>query len=282
MLGQEILLVDLRLFDEEPEENQADEPAVIIYGKGESEEPNTGEVGGEEQQLSSDFSYDFSKLSPEGKKSAYEAMKSEFKEDFHRDFQSNLDRRFKENKEVVAKVSQYEPIVNDLMKFYKVKTVEELQSKIEEEVLESLAEDEGFKDVAAYKRSRQALNENAELKEKLNSKTEEERVQATVKGWMDDTSEIKKNYPSFDMDKALENENFRAKIQAGYSFIDAFQVTLEKSFKVAEPEKKVNRPKEQGSKPQGGVVRKTDPSKFSDSDIDDIRKRVARGEVIRL
>lgn len=275
MNKDKLLLVNLKMFDEE----EPAEPEVVVYGKDEEEQ----QVSQEEPQLLSTFDFDFKQLSDEGKKVALASFKENFKDDLQQEFQSNFDRRFKDNKEVAAKVSQYEPIVSDLMKFYKVADIAELQAKIDEDILKDLAEEQGFNDVSKYKEYRDAIESGKRGKEIESNITQEQQRKATVDGWIAESDAIKKIYPSFELNTALDNEKFQEKLRNGYSFADAFQVTLEKSFqtKTNKPDKVV-RPNEQGAKSQGGVVRKTDPSKFTDADMDDIRARVARGETIKL
>ena len=104
-------------------------------------------------------------------------------------------------------------------------------------------------------------------------------------------------FPNFDLAYELENEAFLDGLNRGLSVRDAFFVAhmdeivagsnaaakSEATQKVVDNfNQRAARPAENGASHKPAVIRKTDPSKFTDADLDEIARRSRRGETIRF
>jgi hypothetical protein len=301
------ILVNLRLFDGEGEGGQAgtgetgaansSQPAVgetVVYGK-EADGTSTQQTTETTPNTQGEMDFDFSKIPQEKRADYFKQFKENFKDEYTNEFNSHFDRRFKAHKEVETKATQYEPIIENLMKYHKVKSVDELQKVIETDVLAELAEEEGFPSVEKYKAYLEA-KKKGERAEKLTQEEELQRAQNDrINTWVNEGLELKKTYPDFDLSKEILNPEFASRIERGLSVADAYRLThmddivanaATNAAKKAEEntvtaiKSKAQRIPENGTQQTPGVIRKTDPSKLSDKDLAEIAKRVARGERI--
>lgn len=125
----------------------------------------------------------------------------------------------------------------------------------------------------------------------------EAEKQATFQRWESEAAELTETFPNFDLAYELENEAFLDGLNRGLSVRDAFFVAhmdeivagsnaaakSEATQKVVDNfNQRAARPAENGASHKPAVIRKTDPSKFTDADLDEIARRSRRGETIRF
>jgi hypothetical protein len=307
MLNIKNILVNLRLFDGEGEGGQAgtesttaatgsqQQGEAVVYGKEVETQPSNEQQTTENAPVTQETNYDFSKIPQEKRSEVFKQFKEAFKDEYTNEFNSHFDRRFKGHKETEGKVAQYEPIIDSLMKYHNVKTLDELNKVIETDVLTDLAEQEGFPSVEKYKEYIDAKRKG----ELLETKTKEEQAQKDhqdrINTWVDEGMELKKTYQDFDLSKEILNPDFAARLERGMSVTDAYTLThlndiVTNASKAAAQKAEENtvtaiksksqRIPENGTKQTPGIVRKTDPSKLSDKDLAEIARRVSRGEKI--
>lgn len=133
-----------------------------------------------------------------------------------------------------------------------------------------------------------------ELREEM-ARQEQERL--TYERWDAEAAELAESVPGFDIDSEMQNEEFVGALERTGSVKDAFllahaadifsgamaqQQQQTQREMVANINQKSERPVENGTQSRAAVVRKTDPSKFTNEDIDRILARVAKGESIRF
>lgn len=310
------ILVNLHLFDGEGEMVQAGsenndaanasqqtQGETVVYGKEiESEtQSQTQQQGEKTEKTTTDTpdtqepEFDFSKISQEKRPEVFKQFKEAFKEEYTQEFNNHFDRRFKEHKEQEAKLGQYEPIIQALMKYHNVNDIAGLQQVIDTDVMADLAEQEGFSDVNKYKEYLAAKNESQKAKQKIEQINAEKANQDQINKWVNEGVEIKKTYPDFDLSKEILKPEFAERLQRGMSVTDAYTLThlndiVSNAAKTAAKKAEENtvtsiksknaRIPENGTKQSPGVVRKTDPSKLTDKDLAEIARRVERGEKI--
>lgn len=257
--------------------------ADVQYGKQESA-PAAGEKGSAEERNSR-----FEEL-----------IKGEFKESFDTRVQDIIQKRLKGNEATVQKYNALAPVLDLLAGKYGVDAgdVEALSKAIEED--ETFYEDEALEKgltVQQVKEIRKMQRENAALKAQVEERSRRENADALYAAWVQQAEALKQIYPSFDFQAEANNEQFRRLLQSGIPLQTAFEVihkdellpaTMQYTAKRVEAKIANNvragqkRPAEGAAGGRSAVQVKSDPSKFTKADMDEIARRVARGERIVL
>jgi len=257
--------------------------ANVQYGKQESS-PAAGEKGTNEDRASQ-----FETL-----------IKGEYKDQFEKRVQGIISDRLKANEAIVAKYNALSPVLDLLTGKYGVgdDDIEGLSKAIAED--DSYFEDEALEKgltVQQVKEIRKMKRENTDLKKQLDDKNDKEKADATVAAWMRDAEAVKAVYPSFDLAAELKNEAFSRLLASNVPIRTAFEVVHKDEIipaamqytakqvadKVANNVRSgQRRPTEGAAGGRSAVQVKTDPSTFTKADMDEIARRVARGERIIL
>lgn len=257
--------------------------ADVQYGKQESA-PAAGEKGSAEERNSR-----FEEL-----------IKGEFKDLYDARVQNTIRERLKGNEATVQKYNALAPVLDLLAGKYGVEAdnIEALSKAIEED--ETFYEDEALEKgltVQQVKEIRKMQRENAALKAQVEERTKKENADATYAAWMQQAEALKQVYPSFDFATEAQNEQFRRLLQSGIPLQTAFEVIHKDEiipaamqYTAKQVEAKVannvragqKRPAEGAAGGRSAVQVKSDPSKFTKADMDEIARRVARGERIVL
>lgn len=229
-------------------------------------------------------------------------IKGEYKEQFDARMQDTIKQRLKGTKETVDKYNSLAPTLELLSQRYGVDVgnIEALNKAIEED--NSFYEDEALRlgiPVDELKKMRKMERENEMLrKERDERKAVEhaarERAQKYSK-WVAEEAEAKKVYPNLSLDEEAKNPKFFNLINAGVDVKTAFEVVhrdemiptamqfaSERATQKVANSIRANgaRPVENGNASQSATVSKTDPSKLSSSEFEEIRRRVRAGEKI--
>lgn len=269
---------------------------TVVYGVEGDAQQNT-ETGNQQTTNTGSNTPEQDISTPEGRAAAYKQFKEQFKDEFSRDFQGIFDKRFKTHKELEGRVGQYEPIVNTLMKYHKVNDVQALNKIIEDDLLADLAEQEGFTSIEKYKEHLEKT-EKATAYDKLTQEQQQAREnQAKIDSWVEQGLKLKETMPDFDLAAEIKNPDFMDALQKGLPVEKAYKLAhmddlISKATQAtakATEEKvvqgikaKAQRIPENGMNKTPGVIRKSDPSKLTDKDLEDIAERVSRGESIRF
>ncbi len=237
----------------------------------------------------------------EAKKKAFrELINGEYKDLYTQETQRMIDRRFKEARENEKRMKAYQPVLDTLMERY---GIEDGDAK---RLMEAVDNDHAYWSEAAeaagmsedqYKAFRQLKRENAELLRAQKAQQQEALIRAQGEKWFKEAEAMKANpmYQNFDLAQELQNQEFLSLLQAGTPMEHAYKVmhldelmanavqqaAVSTEKKVADSVRaKGSRPSENGTNSNSAFVTKTDPSKLTRADFEEIERRVARGERI--
>lgn len=266
---------------------QQAETTDVVYGKQPTEQE--GEAAKDEPKA---------KSADERRKAYQDFVNSADYKDIHTDeTQRIINRRFKETKQLEEALNKQNAIMDMLKQRYKVEDVEGLQNAIEtdtaywqEEALEA-----GFDDVNQYMSIKKLERDNARLLKEKSDAENAQRVNQQISQWMAEADGVKAKFPEFDLDKALEDDNFASMLRSGVPMEHAYKVlnfdailanatqsaaqATEKAV-VDSVRAKGARPAENGISSKSAFVVKDDVKKLTKEDRANIAARVARGEMI--
>ncbi len=172
-----------------------------------------------------------------------------------------------------------------------VKAVEDDDAYYEEEAMR-----EGLT-VAQLKQMKRMERENAELRaarEEMERRREADQIYSR---WMAESEEVKKIYPSFDLGRECQNEDFIKMLRSGVGLKAAYQAlhmdellggamqytAKEVARHVTENIRaRGERPVENGLSAGSAAITKTDVTKLTKRDREEIERRVLRGEIIKF
>ena len=227
----------------------------------------------------------------------FEALvKGKYKAQYDARMQDTIQKRLKGSNETIAKYKNADPIMDILAKKYG------MDASDISGLAKAVAKDGYFFEEAAMRNNRsvedemaidEVKRENERLANLLKEKQTAQAVQSQYDLWMEQEKETKQIYPNFDMDTELQNPAFVDLINNNVSVKAAYQVihmdeiipaAMQFSAKAVEQNisKKIAangvRPSENGMGSQASAVVKSDVSKLTKMDIDEVARRVARGE----
>ncbi len=229
----------------------------------------------------------------EGTEESYQSFKERFKNEYQADLQRVIDKRFKNAKKVEAerdalraKSEQFEPLMHALYEKYGTEAPEELINRV-------LQETHPHGEAAGQKAEKGAADNNTAT---APDAEESERLQAQiVEHWQAEANALKDLYPAFSLEEEIENDRFSTALQSGMSVRDAYQYAhfdeilsgviqytaqgVKNSMQAARAVRSA-RPAENGTRSGAAAVVKSDVSKLSKADIEEINQRVLRGERI--
>ena len=262
--------------------------ANVVYGKQPQEEAPAAEVQ-KTTEAPPDLNAEFEKL-----------IKGQYKEQYDARMQDTIQRRLKSSKETVDKYNALAPTLEILGKKYGVDAadIEALNKAImdDDSYFEEEAVDRGIS-VKELKAIRQMERENADLKRQMQERQTKENADKLYARWLQEEQEAKKVYPSFDMQKEMQNPEFVNLLRSNVNARTAYEVlhkdeiisgAMQFTAKTVEQKiaKKIAaqgaRPAENGMSSGSPAVVKSDVSQLSKADREEIRRRVARGEKIRF
>ena len=237
---------------------------------------------------------------PENMEAEFEGLiKGKYKDIFHSRVQEIIDKRFRETRELEAKMKDAQPLLEIMAGKYGVdasdmkalsKAVQEDSSYFEQEAAEKGVSVETLKEMKRLER------ENAEFRAAREERERQEQAQRVYGEWMRQSEELKTVYPSFDFEQEIRNPQFISLLKApGVDVRTAYEVihrdeilggAMQHTAQTV-AQKVVNdiaargtRPQENGTASQSAVVFKSDVNQLTKADRKEILKRVARGERI--
>ena len=236
---------------------------------------------------------------PEDPRAKYdEFMKDENNRRFlTEDTQKVINRRFRETRELQERLGKQNDVLARLYEKYNVKELDELKTAIDNdsELWQAKADEAGmtvdqYKEYNRIKREKE--ESEAELK-LLKAQTEAERQ---YRAWAVEAAELKKIYPDFNLTEELKNRDFKGLLGQKNP---QYSISMQQAYELVHPEavekriaglteKRVTdsirargmRPGEGAGTSGAGIVTKTDVTKLTKKDRQELAKRAARGEVI--
>lgn len=142
------------------------------------------------------------------------------------------------------------------------------------------------------RKNAQSERERNALLQQQQQQAQQEEARKIYDGWMNEVSTLKNLYPSLDLNKELTNPQFRQLMGVrGMSIKTAYEVVHKDDLiagAVRQTQKSVadsvkagaTRPAENGIKPSAAINQKTDVTKLTRADREEVARRVARGEKV--
>ena len=227
----------------------------------------------------------------------FEALvKGKYKAQYDARMQDTIQKRLKGSKETADKLKAVSPILEMMGKKYGVdasdisaltKAIEDDDSYYEAEAMER------DMSVSQLKAIKKVERENAQLSRQLKESQDREKADRLHAVWVQQEQAAKQVYPSFNMEAELQNPEFVNLITNNVDVKTAYEVlhrdeiipaAMQFAAQAVEQNiaKKIAangvRPSENGMGSQASAVVKSDVSKLTKIDIDEIARRVARGE----
>lgn len=231
-------------------------------------------------------------------------IKGQYKEAYDARMQDTIRSRLKgkdaQITELTDKQNALNPILDVLYKKHGVdagdvdgllKAIEADDSYFEAEALEKNMSVKQLKEV------RKMEQENAQLRQQMQEQQTKQNADKLYARWMTEADDAKKVYPGFDLATEMQNQKFLDLLKSNIDVRTAYEVlhkdeiipaAMQFTAKTVESKlaKKIaaggQRPAENGMGSGSPAIVKSDPSQWTRADRDEIRRRVARGEKIRL
>ncbi len=232
---------------------------------------------------------------------AFEAMiKGEYKDLYDKRVQDTVRRRLRGQDALKAQVDGMAPVMQLLGQRYGVDAQDAAALARALEADDSLYAEEAMQrgiTVEQLRDFKRLERENAAFRRQQEDAQRQARAQQQYAAWMQQAEETKAYYPQFDMDEECANDDFMRLLQSGVDVRTAYTVIHKDEIIPAAMQFAVQKTSQQlsaavqanASRPVEGAVGggaaatvRVDPAKMSQSDFEDIRKRVARGEKIVL
>ena len=258
----------------------------VIYGKASDQGQTTGEEAKTPQKT---------------KTQAFEELiKGEYKEEFSKRTQGIIDERFKKMKGMESELATHNEIIKRLSEKYGT------DAKDTKALLKAIDGDESFYEqealekgltVKQLKELKQLERENAEFKAAKEEAERKEKSEQIYSDWLKQGNEFAEKYgiKDFDLSVEVQNPDFCRLIESGISIESAYISThlddmiggvmaqtadnVRKSIAQNITDRQ-GRPSENGASSLNSQIFKTDVSKLTRADRDEIERRVMRGETI--
>jgi hypothetical protein len=229
----------------------------------------------------------------------FEALiKGKFKAQYDARMQNTIQKRIKDSKETAQKLDAVSPILEMLGKKYGVdasdinalnKAIEEDDSYYEAEALER------DMTVDQLKMFKKLERENKDYARRESERQKQEKADRLHSVWLQQEQATKQVYPSFNMEAELQNPEFvnlitnNVDVKTAYEVIHRDEIIpAAMQFAAQAVEQNISkkiaangvRPSENGTGSRASAVVKSDVSKLTKMDIDEVTRRVAKGERI--
>jgi len=276
-----------------PEAN-GDDLSKVIYGKAD-EELTTPDTKDAPQSLTA-----------EDKTKAFENMikkNGEYHEEFAKKTQDIIDKRFAKSKQLEDRLNAHTPIMELLSMKYGIDANDPKAILEAIEADDSLFEQQAYEQGLTTEKYREMLKlerENRELKAAREAREAETASNEIYAKWESDANAMCQKYgiQNFDLSVESQNPDFTRLLASGVDLETAYMVihrddVMNSAMAVSARETKkalVNNLQTMSMRPNesatissaNNAIFKSDPSKFSDKDMDEIIRRVANGERIVL
>lgn len=231
----------------------------------------------------------------------YSKFKADFKDIFDAEVKGILSDRLKKSKETEKQLKAFSSVGQRLSEKYGV------DANDPNAILKALDEDDSFYEEEAMKKgmpvdelkhSKALLRENEALKREMAERQRQETIDKQVSEWMKQAQDAQRIYPQLNLNEELKSDRFRSLLQTpGVTVRDAYelihrdeimpaytQFVEQKAQKAVADSVKANgqRPKESAMKGSAPAKTKSDPSSWSKEELEDVSRRVQRGEKIKL
>ena len=273
----------------------AETEPTVVYGIDDAPE---GDVGG--SQVGSDTQAQGQQTDPAAEFAELIGKGGKFEQIYGQHVANAVNQRFKNAEDWQGKVSAYDDALSPLFAKYGLKSgdVEGLAKAIErdDDIFSAAAESEGLT-VDRYRENLRLQADAERGRSMLQEIQRQQQQRQQFAEWDRQAAEMTAAFPAFDLNSELQNQDFIDALNRGYSVRDAFvSVHMEdilsgsmnmtaqqtRQSMVENMQKKAARPVENGMRRSAAVVRKSDPSKLTDKDMDKIWEEVESGGTVRF
>lgn len=275
-----------------PAAQSGEDLSNVIYGKSQQE------LTQPEQEPTTQAPEDKAKLFREMVKKG-----GEYHDEFSKISQDMINKRFKASKALEEQLQKTNGIMSTLAAKYGVdpSDIEGLSKAIEAD--DSLYQEQAYKEGLSVEQYREKLSLQRELANLKAAEEEQKRQQRSDEiyaNWLSESQSMVQKYgiQNFDLAEEMRNENFTNLLAAGVDFESAYKSihfddmlngamaqtasNVEQAV-VNKIASRAQRPAENGTQSSTSTeVFKPDPNKWSDRDIDEVIRKVHRGEQIYL
>lgn len=266
---------------------QAAKP-VVVYGKQEAgEAPAAVDAGQQAEAEGPDRNAEWQRL-----------ISGEYKEQFQRQVQGIIDKRFARYKGMEETAGKTAALLEKVAARYGLDSgdLDKIGQAIDSDAkfLQDQADKAGMT-VDQYRQYSQALRENRAYRQEAENRQRDAAVQQQIAQWQQQAAQVKQMYPSFDMDTEMRNPAFVSMLKSGVDMRTAFQSAhfdelmrggMQYATAAAQAQTARNiaargqRPMEGAAGGNAAVVTKSDVTKLSKADREEIARQVMRGKKI--
>lgn len=229
-----------------------------------------------------------------------ELINGDYKEEADKYIQGLMSKRFKANKDMEARLSEQDRILDVVASKYKTDKAD-LNALFEavsndDSYYEDQAMEEGLT-VDQYKRIAQAEAKNRQYEAQMAEAQRQAEADKQVAMWQQQAEQVKANFPDFDLATELQNDLFQRQLQAGVDMESAYvsahkaeiltgamQYTANKVREATANDIAARglRPRENASSNRASAIVKKDVSALTKADREELERRAMAGEIINL
>jgi len=298
--NEEYIRMDFHLFDgeggsaeggtEAGQGSSQDDVRKIQYGKSEGDERSRSQVGSDNSGEAVDLEAEFAELIGKG---------GRYHDIYGKNVSSAIQNRVKEQADLQGQVNQISDALSPLFQNYGLEhgDIEGLKQAIanDDTFYQAGAERAGL-DIQNYKEMLKLRADSERLQKIDEAYRREQARQAKYAEWEADAEQLQQAFPGFDLALEIQNSDTFANlldngvdVRTAFFSVHADEILNGNSAYASTKATAnvVNQIKQRASRPVEGALshapaiqRKTDPSTLSDDDLDEINRRVARGETI--
>lgn len=225
-------------------------------------------------------------------------IRGEYKDAYEEKIKENLAKRFRENEELRKKLDDANEILAELSERYNMnfEDTDELKKAVHADngLFADEAQRQGM-DVETYRYMKKLERENLGYKKQIEKSRRDSEAAEMMKRWYDNSQELAKSYPEFDMTAEIDNPKFIKLVQSGIDLKTAYEVVhiadildRERDNAATEARRDVeleyrsrdNRPYENGLSAQSSALIRNNVGSLSSKQRAELAKRAARGEKI--
>ncbi len=231
----------------------------------------------------------------------YARFKTDYKAEYDADVQNIVQQRLKNANRKIRDAETYrqstQGILDALAAKYGVEgNPEEILKAVNDDdsLFEQAAYDRGMS-VDTYKEFRRLELENRRYRQAAEEEQQRQRTREIMSQWESQSEAVKQLYPDFSLEQELGDENFGKLLRSGVDVRTAFEIVhrdeiIPAAMRIAAQKAAAGvansvdangrRPDENGLGGQQAVTTGVDPSKLTREQIEDLKARARRGEVI--
>lgn len=268
---------------------------TVLYGKQPEQQPSDHQ---DSDAGSTDEKQEKRQTQRERKLQFRQMVDGEFKDLYLAEMQRVIDRRFKDHKELQERLESQQTILDSLLSRYHIPDGDlgKLQEALDgDHAYWETAADEAGMTVEQYRQMQKLQQENLRLRSVQMNQQAQEQSRQQVQQWLQEAEALKEDYPEFDLGQFIQSPQnleylkHHVPLRMVYEYANREQIQAEVAAKAAQQTErsvvegirsKGARPRENGATAQPGTVIKSNVDELTYDDIDDIIRRVQRGERI--